>query len=147
MTMSTEPSPDNRLAAVGIAVVAVFLALTIGSIFPSLQGAALLAGLTAFITLLLFYKQRQRAARLSFLKHKYGDESLVQRLMSQDFWQEQTAEQLVDSIGSPVAKDDNVLRRKKREVWKYNRNGINRYRLRITLEDDLVVGWNRNQMK
>ena len=37
--------------------------------------------------------------------------------------------------------DDKLLKTRKREVWKYNRTGVNRYGLRITLDNDIVTTW------
>jgi len=59
------------------------------------------------------------------------------------FWQGQTPEQLVDSIGHPVDVDKKVLKTKSKEVWKYNQTGKGRFSLRITIENDLVVGWDK----
>lgn len=30
-----------------------------------------------------------------------------------------------------------------REIWKYGQTGHNRYGLRITLDDEVVTGWDR----
>lgn len=86
-------------------------------------------------------KKRQRDARIAWLRDKYRDESIVQKLVQCQYWVGQSSEQLRDSLGEPVAVDDKLLKTIKREVWKYNQNGKNRYRLRITVENDRVVGW------
>jgi hypothetical protein len=83
---------------------------------------------------------RKRAARLAYLRGKYGDETIVQRIMRKQCWQGQTAEQLFDSLGDAPSIDRDLLKTKKREVWKYGANGKGRYRLRITLDQDVVVG-------
>lgn len=72
---------------------------------------------------------------------KYNDTEIVERIMNHQFWQGQTSEQLLESLGNPVDVDQKVLKTKKKEVWKYNHQGGNRYRLRITLDNDYVVGW------
>ena len=72
---------------------------------------------------------------------KYADESIVDMIMARQVWQEQTAEQLLDSLGYPADVDQKVLKTKKKEVWKYGHQGSNRYKTRITLENDVVVGW------
>ena len=61
--------------------------------------------------------------------------------MNSEFWVGQTAQQLRESIGDPVDIDQKVLKTKKKEVWKYFPQGKRRYGLRITLENDEVVGW------
>tara|TARA_Y100000782_G_scaffold36115_1_gene40417 strand:+ start:43681 stop:43917 length:237 start_codon:yes stop_codon:yes gene_type:complete len=76
---------------------------------------------------------------------KYHDEKIVNALMDKSFWQGQTAEQLMDSLGKPQDIDQKVLKTKKKEIWKYNHRGSNRYGLRITLDNDIVVGWDQKQ--
>lgn len=83
----------------------------------------------------------QEEARRLYLIEKYNDAMLVAKLMDRSIWVDQTAEQLLDSIGRPSDIDQKVLKTKKKEVWKYYPNGIGRYRLRITLDNDVVVGW------
>lgn len=39
--------------------------------------------------------------------------------------------------------DQKVLKTKTKEVWKYKPTGKNRYALKITLEDDEVIGWDQ----
>lgn len=75
------------------------------------------------------------------LMAKYGDELIVNRIMKKMFWQGQTPEQLIDSIGRPLDTDHRVMKTKTKEVWKYNRTGKGRYALRITFENGVVVGW------
>jgi len=63
--------------------------------------------------------------------------------MRHTFWQGQTSDQLLESLGSPKDVDKKLLATRKREVWKYNRRGVNRYGLRITLDNDIVAGWDQ----
>ena len=95
------------------------------------------------IILYILYKRSQKKRRLTYLREKYQDEDIVQNIFNGYFWQGQTAEQLVDSLGNPVALDKKVLKTKKKEIWKYGHQGGNRYNLRITLEDDVVIGWEK----
>jgi hypothetical protein len=44
-------------------------------------------------------------------------------------------------LGNPLDVDQKVLKTKKKEVWKYQPKGANRYALRVILENGLVVGW------
>lgn len=85
----------------------------------------------------------QERARRERLIKKYGDSDLVDRLMKRMFWQGQSEEQLMDSLGKPLDIDQKVLKTKTKEVWKYNRTGKGRYSLRITLENGEVVGWDK----
>ena len=92
----------------------------------------------------VFGTRRQlQEARLAYLRDKYKDEALAWRIFKNEFWEGQTAIQLTDSLGTPAAKDDLLLKTRKREIWKYNQTGRNRYGLRITLDDDRVVAWDQ----
>ncbi|WP_280570586.1 hypothetical protein [Chromohalobacter sp. 296-RDG] len=97
----------------------------------------------AAIALYVFYQLAQTKKRREALMRKYGDENLVDALMNRTFWQGQTGEQLLDSLGKPHDIDQKLLKTKKKEVWKYNHQGFNRYGLRINLDNDQVVGWDQ----
>ena len=79
-------------------------------------------------------------ARLAALTGKFGPENAA-RVMRGEIWQGQTAEMLVEALGKPADIDEKVLKTKTRHIYKYRPMGANRYRLRITLENGLVVGW------
>lgn len=83
------------------------------------------------------------AARRASLFEKYHDEGIVDRIMDQSYWQSQTAEMLTDSLGEPVSKEESIMKTKRKEIWKYFPDGTNRFKLRITLEDDIVIGWDK----
>lgn len=74
---------------------------------------------------------------------KYGNAALVDKIMSKMFWQGQSEDQLIESLGKPLDIDQRVLKTKTKEVWKYNKTGKGRYALRITLENGYVVGWDQ----
>ena len=93
------------------------------------------------IVIYVLVKILGKRARKSALLEKYGDETIVAALMDRSLWQGQTAMQVADSIGRPVAIDNKVLKTKKKEIWKYHPQGGNRFNLRVTLENDIVVGW------
>lgn len=95
----------------------------------------------AIIVLIVWYQTAQTKKRREALMAKYHNEQLVNDLMNQNFWQGQTAEQLIDSLGQPHDIDQKILKTKKKEIWKYNHQGGSRYGLRITLDNDQVVGW------
>ncbi|MCC3306038.1 hypothetical protein [Sneathiella sp. HT1-7] len=95
------------------------------------------------IILIVWYMIAKKINRRAYLMNKYKDKKLVEDLMNKTFWQEQTADQLRDSLGSPHAIDRKILKTKKKEIWKYNHLGGNRYGIRITLDDDQVVGWEK----
>jgi hypothetical protein len=89
----------------------------------------------AFLTYLL--------AKRAKLVMKCKDEELIERLMEEKFWVGQTREQLINSLGKPLDVNQKVLKTKVKEVWKYEQTGKNRYGLKITLDDGVVVGWNQ----
>jgi hypothetical protein len=86
-------------------------------------------------------KLRRENERRSQLLGKYADDKVVDGIMRGSYWQGQTAEQLRDSLGTPSDTDEKVLKTRRREIWKYHHLGGNRFGLRITLEQDQVVGW------
>jgi len=84
-----------------------------------------------------FRLTRRRQALLA----KYRDEAIVEKILSRTLWEGETAEQLLDSLGTPVDVDHKASKTRRTEIWKYAPDGANRYRLRIQLDDDVVVGW------
>lgn len=109
------------------------------------DGWVLVAIVAGVVILIVILKAAAKKRRLDYLMSKYGDETIVAYIYHHRFWQGQTAGQLLDSLGQPYAKDDKLLKTKKREVWKYSRTGVNRYALRITLDNDIVTGWDQKQ--
>lgn len=107
--------------------------------------ATLVTVCVSVVVLIIWVKYSKRKARIVYLMGKYGDPFIVDRIMRHNFWQGQTAAQLEDSLGQPFAKDDKRLKTFRREVWKYSRTGKNRYALRITLENDIVAGWDQKK--
>lgn len=103
----------------------------------------LAVGVVAIIALYIWYRSVQTKKRRETLMDKYQDSSLVEKLMEKSFWQGQTSGQLLDSLGRPKDIDEKILKTKKKEVWKYNHQSGNRYGLRITLDNDVVVGWDQ----
>jgi len=95
------------------------------------------------IVMIIFIALTIMLARRMRLTMKYKDEQLVQDLLDETFWQGQTAEQLRDSLGEPLDIDQKVLKTKTKEIWKYQQTGKNRYALKITLDDGVVVSWDQ----
>lgn len=100
--------------------------------------AAILA-VTTWLGISVYTSKKRREALLL----KYRDPAIVEMIMRRMFWQGQTQEQLIDSMGGPVDVDERVLKTKTKETWKYNRVGKNRFALRIILENGVVVGWDQ----
>ena len=134
-------------AALGVLVV---LAVVIGGpiwllskVTDSLGGIPMVLAIALLISGFVWFRKRQREQRRAYLLTKYGDPAIVEWIMRRLYWQGQTAQQLVDSIGLPIAVDNALLKTRKREVWKYHQTGVNRFQLRLTLENDIVVGWDQ----
>ncbi len=95
------------------------------------------------IGVISFINYKRQQARRAQLMEKYGDEKIVDMIMKKQFWQGQTTEQLLDSLGRPLDVDQKVLKTKIKEIWKYHETGKNRYALKIILENNEVVGWDQ----
>lgn len=117
------------------------LAFGLAQLFDALGYWVPLAVVAGAVTFYVLVRVVRRQLRLAYLRGKYGDEAVVRKLMDGWVWQGQTVEQLTDSLGKPAEVDRTVLKTKTKEVWKYGHRGRNRYGVRVTLEDGLVVGW------
>jgi hypothetical protein len=103
--------------------------------------------ITAIVTVLVLvaagaiwgYRQRRK-----HLVEKYGDAEIARRMMRGVIWQGETREQLLESLGKPVNIDERVLKTKSKEIWKYRKTARNRFGLKITLDDGVVVAWEKN---
>lgn len=102
----------------------------------------LLIGIPVALTLAISAARRRREEeRKNRIYAKYGRGEVADRILSSTIWVGETSEQLLDSIGRPADTDEKVLKTKKKEIWKYYHRGGNRYGLRITIENGVVVGW------
>lgn len=111
----------------------------------SLGFPTVIALIVGAVVLVIWLKVVAKRKKISYLMGKYGDPQTVAHIYSHRYWQGQTAEQLVDSLGSPHGVDRKLLKTMKREVWKYNPRGVNRYGLRIALDNDVVSSWDHKQ--
>lgn len=89
----------------------------------------------------IYIKRRKQAAWVAYLKDKYKKDEIVERILNSEYWTGQTSEQLVDSLGSPHAKDRQVLKTKTKETWKYHEQRKGQFALRILVENGKVIGW------
>ncbi len=80
-----------------------------------------------------------RRAWLLGLDEQFGWEA-TNGIARQLPWQGQTADMVVASFGRPVEVDEKVMKSKTTNVFKYLPFS-NRFALRVTLENGLVVGW------
>ena len=85
-------------------------------------------------------REERKRQRREYLYRKYGS-AVGEKLYNRTVWTGETPGQLVDSLGEPSDIDQKVLKTKKKEVWKYFPTGVNRYGLRITIENGEVIGW------
>jgi hypothetical protein len=84
---------------------------------------------------------KKRKAWLDYLHNKYKDADVVDGIIGHRIWIGQTSEMLEDSMGKPSSIDEKIYKTKTKDTWKYRNTGKGRYALRITLENDIVVGW------
>lgn len=84
-----------------------------------------------------------RKERLLAVAERFGSEGIAQDIMLQKFWTGQTEEMLVESLGPPAGVDKQILKTKRKEVWKYGETRKNQFSLRITLENGRVVSWDQ----
>jgi len=104
-------------------------------------------GVIGIVFLVTGYRKKKRLEALekrqATLMAKYHDPQIVDKIMRQVFWVGQSQEQLLDSLGPPADTDQKVMKTKVKEIWKYNQTGVNRFGLRITIEDKIVLGWDQ----
>lgn len=106
--------------------------------------AVVLAIIGGFVCVYMFSvinKRKKHAAWVQYLHEKYKNPDVVKGILNSEFWQGQTAEQLEDSLGAPAAIDRQVLKTKRKEVWKYREVRKGQFGLKVTLENHKVVGW------
>jgi hypothetical protein len=80
-------------------------------------------------------------SRYDELYLKYGDNDTVARIMNNSVWMGMTKEQLHESLGPPADISRKVRKSKTSEEYKYGRVGGNRFKRRVKIENDVVVGW------
>ncbi len=101
----------------------------------------LVSGLVGVPVVGFSLRAKLRRAKLMRLEEKYGSHEIAVRILAGQVWQGMTAEMLRDSRGKPDDLDRSVYKKKVKETWKYTQVGKNRYKERILIEDDEVVGW------
>ena len=93
--------------------------------------------------LVFLIRRHKNKVRRKYLLEKYGDEKIVEDIMNSLFWQGQTEDQLYDSLGQPYDIDKKVLKSKIKETWKYQQVRKGQFALRITVENGVVIGWDK----
>ncbi|WP_222846794.1 hypothetical protein [Chitinolyticbacter meiyuanensis] len=136
----TTKAENTFIGIVAIIALPIYL---VSKLFEAVGWVIPTVAVVAVIGLIVFIKKQNRAQRIAHLRAKYQDEEIVQNILAERFWIGQTDEQLIDSLGHPHDIDQKVLKTKKKETWKYQHQGANRYRLRIVLDNGVVSGWDQ----
>lgn len=134
---------SSKADAAIIAVVAMvgLPILFVSKLVESMGWVAPTIVVAAIIGVAIWYQQNKKNKRLEYLRSKYHNEEIVQKIVDGLVWQGQSEAQLKDSIGDPIAVDRAALKTKTKETWKYHQQGVNRFGLRVTVENGYVVGW------
>ena len=129
--------------------------LVIGAIIAGLVAAyewaknnLLIVGLVLVLLVLAvmlsrYQNSKRRQARFCELSERFGSDEIARDIMNQRFWSGQTAEMLTESLGTPASVDKQVLKTKRKEIWKYGEGRKNQFSLKVTIENDRVVGWDQ----
>jgi hypothetical protein len=134
----------NAGASVGSIVTVLIPIVILFMIVDTVGWLTVIAAVVVGIVLLIFLNSRSKKQHRKALAQKYGsDLEIFERIIGGTVWMGETAEQLTDSIGYPVAVDRKILKTKIKEIWKYDHLGNNRFAMRVTLENDIVVGWDQ----
>lgn len=98
------------------------------------------------IALAIFFlgSQFNKIARRQKIKEQFGSESEA-KILKRTFWVGQSSEELIASLGKPNTIDKKVYKSKVKEVWRYFPSKKNSSDLKITLENDSVVGWHKKE--
>jgi hypothetical protein len=138
----------DEVTGLGVIVLVIFGALGAAFEWANKNAATvitvLVVGAGIFVAIQILSARAKAKAlqeRTAYLLNKYRNQSIVDAILSRQIWEDQTEEQLMDSLGRPVEVDDKVLKTKTKQVWKYGQTGVGRFRTRITLENGRVVGW------
>jgi hypothetical protein len=135
-------------AGSGVLIVVGVTILALSAAFEWAKNNLLIVGLAVvgvIVWLVLSQQQagRRREARFCELVKRFGSEEIAHDIMGQKFWTGQTEEMLIESLGAPEAVDKQILKTKRKEVWKYGERRRNQFSLKISLENGRVVAWDQ----
>ncbi len=85
-------------------------------------------------------REAQEQQRVADIVARFGP-AMAGRILRGEIWQGQTNEQLVAALGQPADVEERVMKTKAKAIYKYAQSGANRFGLRVTLEQGVVVGW------
>jgi len=104
----------------------------------------IILGIFLLLLFLKIIKDRNAQKKwVAFLKDKYQNDKIVSDIVNGLFWEGQTTEMLRDSLGVPDDKDETILKTKTKSTWKYGHKHSNQYKLRIFIENERVIGWEK----
>lgn len=83
---------------------------------------------------------KAKEARIAELTTRFGAD-VAGRIERHEVWEGATREMILLSLGDPVDIDEKVMKGKTKHTLKYDQTGKNKFGLRVTLEDDVCVGW------
>lgn len=83
----------------------------------------------------------RRKIRHQRLTQRFLSKEIATAIMRRRIWQGMTSDMLQESRGKPDERDQSVFKAKIKETWKYEKVGKNRFKLRVMLENGVVVGW------
>lgn len=87
--------------------------------------------------------QRQQERR-DALVNRFGIEA-ADKILAQHLWVGATEEMVVEALGPPVDVSERVLKTKTTRVYKYLPLTRGRFGLKVTIENDVVVGWDKGE--
>ena len=128
----------SDIPLIALAILLGVIVVAAKRIADSATPAIFIIGLLAAVVGVAFTWSQGRARRIGRLRAKYGDDSVVERILSHRYWAGQTAEQLRDALGPPDSIEEQMTISRSRQAWTYGRR-----RVVITLDDGVVVAWNR----
>lgn len=140
MAKRTSKADAALIALVVIVGLPIFL---VSKLVDSVGWVVPIIVVVTIIGIAVWYQQDKKHKQLEYLRSKYQNEEIVQKIIGGFIWQGQSKEQLKDTMGDPVSVDRAVLKTKTKEIWKYQQQGVNRFGLRITVENGYVVGWDK----
>lgn len=132
-------------------LITIVLATAVSAITAAYQWAqentiivvAVASGFFLIVALRISSRRKKRAAWIQYLHGKFKKEDIVNGILNSHFWRGQTDEQLQDSMGSPHAIDRQVLKTKRKEIWKYHEVRKGQFSLKIPLENGIVSSWDQ----
>jgi hypothetical protein len=81
-----------------------------------------------------------RQTRADELAARFGADD-ARRIQGQELWQGATSAMVLEMFGAPIQIDEKILKTKTKTTYKYFQTGKNRFALKITLDNGVVVKW------